>query len=378
MALARINDEGVGGVPVAVAPRPVAAPAAASNPWAGTAWDNGFLDLDALARAEQQYRSQGGLGGVDGGLLLGSLKTLSGITQVSAYDPGGQSVFSGGDTETWYTMPETQAVYKDAAGRMFHGVGADASGNQLIQYFDNSGGGWQNPTGNANDRVQPIYALANGTAKPVDAGASHAAGWWVDWGRTLAKIAAVVGSAGAAGAYLAPAAGVEAAAVGAGSAGATGATNAALIESYLGTAGYGASSAGLGGGAGAIGAGAVVDSLSGMDLAADAALGAGNNITTAASVFGPGVIGATAGAAAAAGGSTLPSLSSVASGVGTVASLIGKALPILAPLLGGTTQPVLSNGLTPQQMQQAQASQSRGLLLVAGLAVGAFILLRKH
>lgn len=61
------------------------------------------------------------------------------------------------------------------------------------------------------------------------------------------------GGGGAAGGTAGGAAGAGAAGgAGIGSAGAGGATNAALIDSYLGTAGYGASSAGAGGGAGAV------------------------------------------------------------------------------------------------------------------------------
>jgi hypothetical protein len=81
-------------------------------------------------------------------------------------------------------------------------------------------------------------------------------------GRAAATVGLMAGAyyglgAGAGGS----AGGAGAGAGGAGSAGAGGATNAALIDSYLGTAGYGASSAGAGGGAG----GAAAGSSNGFD-----------------------------------------------------------------------------------------------------------------
>lgn len=289
---------------------------ATQNPWAGTAYDNGFLDLDALYRTSQA--NQGAIGGAD---FLKALKPLSGVTlkEQDFYNAALASTAGYTDAERAEYLSGLNLTYQDAAGRTFRQTGTDANGNPLIQFFDNGGGGCQNPTGDGSDRVQPTYTLGkDGTATPVDAGTFHKDSAWVDWGRDVAKLAAVAATAGVGGAALqgagVGAAGGGAAGVGAsgaglssadlaalygaegygagagaggittagstaglgglgmngsssiaaqlgaeagagmapaaGAAGGSGATNAALIDSALGTPGYGASSAGLGGGSG--------------------------------------------------------------------------------------------------------------------------------
>lgn len=95
--------------------------------------------------------------------------------------------------------------------------GSARHGSYYTQLFDTSGGGYT----------------------PVGTGLQTENEYSADGKGILAVLLAAAG-----GAALAPS---SAGAAGAGAAGAGGATNAALIESALGTAGYGASSAGLGG-----------------------------------------------------------------------------------------------------------------------------------
>ena len=204
-------------------------------------------------------------------------------------DSGGQYMWGGDDSKLVDQF--VRGEYRGANNQLYNGVGTDADGNQLIQWSDNNGDGWQNPTGSGHDRIAPTYRLdANGNATPVSTGERYAPSGWVDYGRGLATLAAAMATVGFGGAALEGAGALGAGGAGAGgvsadslaygalengaaygsgagdtllassagglpegaigATGATGGTNAALIESQLGTAGYGASSAGLGGGVG--------------------------------------------------------------------------------------------------------------------------------
>ncbi len=293
----------------APAPAPTAAPAPAPAEWGG------YLNQDIVNQLLQQYGQDAVLGGDH---LTAALNPLSGVkinneqwkpmeeawkqtymAGADAYRPA--ATFSGGDTEVWSTPTwedflnnGSGATYSDGHGGTYSVKSYDAAGNPIIQYGDNSGGGWENPTGTKRDRVQPTYTLnPDGTATPISANGSYKPSGWVDYGRDLAKWAAVMATAGFGGAAMAGAgAGAEAGAVGAGlgTSGSAATGNMALLESALGTTGYGASSAT--GTLGSLGGG--VGGLSGMDLAADAALGSGNNMWTAGGSLG-GSAGGTAG-----------------------------------------------------------------------------------
>lgn len=162
-----------------------------------------YYDPAKLAAAMQ---AQGA--GADGRTVLGNdawmqiLNSINGLTLSQAADPG--HLVSGGDSQDPFMSDPTQAIYKDAQGRSYKQVGTDpTSGQPLIQYTDNSGGGWQNPTGNSGDRVQPTYKLdAQGNASPVSSGAAYQPSTWVSSGRDAAKILGTVLAAGAGGAAL--------------------------------------------------------------------------------------------------------------------------------------------------------------------------------
>lgn len=228
---------------------------------------------------------------INNGQFTQFLKPLSGIKQIRGFTPGGLQAQVGEGGGDQY-IADDYGEYRDASGQLFRGIkGADGDNRTFIQYADSSNDGFRNPTGSGKDRVQPIYELMpDGTARPHDASEQYTAGEWVDWGRDLAKIVATVVGGGFGGAALMGAApagaaaggaagGLDAAAAaaiagqsapGAGllaaeSVGGLGALegagaaagfaspgNAATIESSLGTPGYGASSAGPGGGAAGI------------------------------------------------------------------------------------------------------------------------------
>lgn len=180
-----------------------------------------------------------------------------------------------------------------------------------------------------------------------------------------------VGGAAAGGAFGGAGAAADGAA-GAGVAGGSAGTgNMALLESQLGTAGYGASSAGLGGGglvAGTGAAGSVAGSNlgssvgaqvggqlgtelpSGMDLAADAAAGSGNNVGTAANAFstGGGPIASTGSDAhfyqPQAGGIGVQDLGNMGgAGTGTIPTALSSGA-------GGTLQNLASDGSNASQL----------------------------
>lgn len=278
-----------------------------------------YYDPAKLAAAMQ---GQGA--GADGRTVLGNdawmqiLNSINGVTLSQAADPG--HLVSGGDSQDPFMSQATQAIYKDAQGRSYRQVGTDpASGQPLIQYTDNSGGGWQNPTGNSGDRVQPTYKLdAQGNATPVSSGAEYKPSTWVSSGRDAAKILGTVLAAGGAGAALGGTGGF-------GTGAAT--TGGSSLPTFAGNA-AGTSLGGAGGGGGIAGnVGAQVAAAQGAGAAG--AAGGGMSSADLAALYGGSGYGATGGelAAGATGGGGLlgsgVSAGQAASGVGTAGSLAG-------------------------------------------------------
>lgn len=227
--------------------------------------------------------------GADGRKVLGDdrmlsvLNPLQGLTVKSSI-PGGQ-VYDGGDSGTFHEQAG-ETIYQDSLGRTYRQTGTDANGAPLVQYFENNGGGFQNPTGSTQDRMQPTYRIdAQGNATPVSAGGTYKASDWVSSGRDAAMILGTVLAAGAGGAALAGAGGGTggagaAAAAGAGG-GASGLSSAEIAAIY-GNAGYGATM------------------TSAQISAFDAALAAGG--TTAEASAAASAVGSGGGSAAGTGG----------------------------------------------------------------------------
>lgn len=205
---------------------------------------------------------------LQGGYLSSILNPLSNVT----YQPGSglqnYSYQSGGDSDQTntgtYWNPGTYTSNGMTLNPLGYSKGDTTSSDEssfaahqrelASQYgFDPNGnylvGNFENPTGNGDkDQVSAYYKLdSNGNANPLGAMNTYAPHDWVDFNRQAAITAAIAAATAGYGAYASGAVGAGA---GAGvGAGATGATNAALIESALGTTGYGLSSAGLGGSA---------------------------------------------------------------------------------------------------------------------------------
>lgn len=257
--------------------------------------------------------------GADGRKVLGNdawmqlLNPISGLTKFSDAVP---AKMGGGDEPAGTVLaPAQQAVYKDSLGRTYHD---DGQGN--LTYFNNSGQGWNNPTGSANDYVQPTYKLnADGTGTPVSSGASYSPSLWTSSGRDLAKITGTVLAAGAGGAAL-----------GAGEAGAGAAADGAL-PTFAGNA----AGTSLGGGSIAGNAGAAAGALNaGADAGGALAAGAGS----APAYAGVGTAGAGAGTDAIIGANGLAYAPSVdAAGSNGLLGSLGNYLSSDAGLktLGG-------------------------------------------
>lgn len=290
-----------------------------------TEWmtQNGFA-APTTAAADGSFYSQDKLQqlltgvqpGADGRKVLDNdawmelLNPISGLHEVQAADPG--HLVSGGDSQDPSMSAATAAIYADSLGRTYRDIG----GGQ-VQYFDNSGGGWQNPTGNSGDRIQPTYQLgADGLGTPVSSGANYKPSEWVSSGRDAAIIGGTVLSAGALGATTAGTGGLfdlgSGAAVGGGGGGgleaeAGGGGGGSLFGTEAPTAGFeslpveGAGSAPAYGGVGTEGAGAAGE-------------GGLADLGTAPAYGGPGTAGA---GAAGEGGS---------SGIGDIMGKIGTAL----------------------------------------------------
>jgi hypothetical protein len=171
--------------------------------------------------------------GKDGRTVLGedawksALKPITGLSMQAAptkWDarsdmPGGGDIPAGEDL----------GYYKDAYGQNFKRIkGDEGDPNIYLKYSDNNNKGFLNPTGSKHDKVQPTYRLdpKTGEAVPVNANTNYQPGQWVDYGRDLAKLAAVMGTVGVAGTALAAAGGIEglAAGMGAGAGAGTGGT----------------------------------------------------------------------------------------------------------------------------------------------------------
>lgn len=229
-------------------------PSAPSGNGNVAASDGSYYNQAQLQALEAQIQP-----GADGRKVLGNdawmqlLNPLSGLKVSQAADPGHLIRDASGDM---VMGPSTQAVYKDAQGRTYKDVG-----NGQVQYFDNSGGGWNNPTGSGNDTLQPTYKLnADGSATPVSSGAQYTPSEWVSSGRLATELAATVGTAGAAGAYFGGAGALGSAAADAA------APTAAAATTEAGTGALATSAPAYGGvgtaGAGAAGEGAAPWTLS--------------------------------------------------------------------------------------------------------------------
>jgi hypothetical protein len=171
--------------------------------------------------------------GKDGRTVLGedawksALKPITGLSMQAAptkWDAR-SDMPSGGDIPAG----EDLGYYKDAYGQNFKRIkGDEGDPNIYLKYSDNNNNGFLNPTGSKHDKVQPTYKLdpKTGEAVPVNANTNYQPGAWVDYGRDLAKLAAVMGTVGVAGTALAAAGGIEglAAGMGAGAGAGTGGT----------------------------------------------------------------------------------------------------------------------------------------------------------
>lgn len=241
---------------------------------------NGWYDQSLLA---QLLGSQGGgkLNDANintlaqGGPALGGYKWSSG----DPFNTAGNQMGSGAEAmDNWFANNPNgyQESAQDKLGSFTSPTGQILGAIDPNQFGDTSGqykyfqDTFDTPGGSEHDKslINYKYDPTTGNATPFGGTGQYQKGWWTDWGRTAAELAAVVGTAGAAGAYLAPAAGAGASGAAAGGgltsadtaalfgnagygAGVNGAaTNAALIDSAAGSAGYGASSAGAGGAGG--------------------------------------------------------------------------------------------------------------------------------
>ena len=162
----------------------------------GSASSSPWYDSNRLAALRAQYGGRT----LNHGELLGLLTPQTGIHALNA--PSTQRAAGGMDSDgPDVNVPST---FGGADGQIYHDAGQDAQGNQLVQWSDNSNNGWQNPTGSGHDRVQPTYRLdANGNATPISTGDRYTPGAWTDYGRSIAELAAVMGTVGFGGAALA-------------------------------------------------------------------------------------------------------------------------------------------------------------------------------
>lgn len=255
--------------PRAGIPAPANAAAMASE--GAGAWDGQFWDqakLDAAIKAQKV--GDDGRKVVNNDSWMSALNPLSGLTKsgkqaVSGYGPSVTTAAYGSGENYQEAMTSQGApiygdVYTDKLGRNYKTTkGADGDPSTYVQYIQNDGGGFADPTGNGRDRVQPIYKLnADGTATPHSANTSYTGSEWVRNGRDVAigvatMVAAYFGgswlAAYEAGAVAAPVAGAAATESGAAAIAQSSATQTALY----GNAGYGATTsaeagfAGLGG-----------------------------------------------------------------------------------------------------------------------------------
>ena len=349
---------------------------------------------------------------------LQALNSLSGIRTLSeSYTQSAGTYMTGSGEnmgETYLDAIFQAGEYRGPNNQLFWGVetpsGQDPNGT-YIQWSDNSGGGFENPTGSKRDRVQPIYLLgADGTATPVGAGTNYRQSAWTDYGRDLAilatsMVAAFVGGTALQG--LQAGASATTAATVAATEGATALTlEGAAAQGFgtsLGMEGFGA---GLGSGLTEVG---IVDSLSflggygtvastpavltfagqGISLASSS-LSLWDTVKTAAEKLVPSSSSATAAPAkstlvdaAVGAGSWFPSAGQVLNGVGAAAGLVGTvagAAGAVEQLVNGNKPPSSSSSSSSAPMRgQAGGGASNAstwLLILAG-AAGVYYVSRK-
>lgn len=296
----------------------VAAPAAmTTSPWS-------WYDLAKIAAAQQaQGTGSDGRAVLTGQNLLSILNPMSGVTYAdgsvgdqpimvndgsgeggnwvqqgtrSVYTPGtysfgGQTFTAGLQNLIPADQVSSQADWEAQQQQLAQRLGLDPNGQYFVPDL------YDNPTGNAGkDRIASIYQYdpATGAAVPVFASNNYSPSTWVGSGRPFVK---------AVGALAGAAAGLQAAGLGAGGAGGA-------------------------------------EGLSGMDMAADAALGTGNNITTAGGILGSSGVNDVAGltaldsAAYTSGGDSLLTSGGAASASGGGSlSTIGQTLKNNADLI---------------------------------------------
>jgi len=173
-----------------------------------------------------------------------ALLPIEGLVQSEKGYAGGwqqQMGEGGGD----YYMEPSLGRYKDKYGQSFNVYQEKGDGNVYLKYWHPGDEGFGNVTGSGHDRITPTYKLdpKTGTAVPINANSTYEASDWVDYGRDLAKMAAVMATVGVGGAALGAA--QAAPAVAAGTSGAAGLTSAEAAALMGGTAGTTSSAAGL-------------------------------------------------------------------------------------------------------------------------------------
>lgn len=344
------------------------APASGVSP---QSWDGSYVNQSALQQLLAQTQAgQDGRKVLGGNLLLPALNTLQGLKQDitperRAYWDAPETNFtrnSDGDVVSGGQRAaiEDSALYSDGLGRNYRPTGKDAQGNALVQFTDNSGGGWENPTsGGGRDRVQPTYRMnADGSATPIAAGGFYKPSAWVDYGRDIAKLGAVMGTAAVGGSLLAGAGGGGAGAAGAGAAGGSAGLSSAEAAALYGAEGYGAT-----GGAAAVAGSGGLSSAEAAALYGAEGYGAGGGAAASAAGGGGAAAGAGGGATAAGGGSGSGFFSSLASGdFGGAASAAGSYLSspggmgTAAQLVGGLLQSSAAKKAAEAQVESARSS----------------------
>jgi len=204
-----------------------------------------------------------------------ALLPISGLVQSEKPYEGGWIQEQGESGGSNYMEPSL-GRYKDQYGQSFNVYQEKGDGNVYLKYWHPGDEGFGNITGSGHDRVTPTYRLdpKTGTAVPINANTSYEASDWVDYGRDLAKMAAVMATAGVAGTALAGAGGIEGLMAGAGAAGGGGAGVGGTLAESLGAgvvagspaeaaaleAGMTAGAGGMGGGSAAGGIGSTLSS----------------------------------------------------------------------------------------------------------------------
>lgn len=203
---------------------------------------NSIQGMKLYAAAQPEYWAQGTSGSRDDPMVRysgdPSQLTYSGSNDggYAWYDPSGQA---------WQHYDATPDQYLSSNGTILNGYTQDG-----VKYFTDN---YNDPSGKSEkDQMRVTYRFdpATGTATPVATQGYYQPSDWVDTWRPVLQTAAPVILAGIGGAYFGGAgagAGEGAAVAGTGAAStAAPVTNAALIESGLGTTGYGVSSASTG------------------------------------------------------------------------------------------------------------------------------------